>query len=729
MNCSDRYEIGLASNFSPYPTLLRLGPTPIDACLGDRCFSCTPQWGGASKSYTYHTTENDPGIVFAGSGQLTLSALTGGAESLFVRLDQYDRANMTGMTIFQSREEDDPVPLQPSDPERYFIATGADKVPVVAELLWGAADKFPAGPHVTYTAKWDTGTVVSGEVNPSPLMPFGHSIVGVPVPKMSTGKHKLTLTARLPSGKTYTSTNSIEVMVYAQNIYIGLEGTFQPKNPVDHLPQFVPGASLNGTNLDLRATPQMIQLNILIGRGSSGTFTVRLTNISRYPGIAMNYPLDATDSDADIDFGAGDTELFNVPIPKGGAPKVVKLPLYIHDYAASATIEVTMPYRKTSFVARRRIPLDADSNGIPDPAYTALGGTQINTAGLTSTSDDDDAGGAVGTDAGVTGDGLSTFEEFRGFFVAGGYVRLDPREKDVFVDVDPAFLLSGPVSSPVSLPGTLGPRILYLEPTESSGTDQPSRSLLRTSAVVATNRTGVPVAHTRPQRAVRLIQQTALPPAVHLAGPNLDLPVWTVGILGATLSDDVLNVDLLNAPGNVATLESPMRTQFSEVYPRTFTNLAVNTTFSYPEHYDANGNVVPRCTSPNQSNCDVWDSTNHLIIPLLRDQAWGILYTVPDPAHDPVEHYSLQARSCLTDDPIVGGLTTIQMERLKGLIAAHEMGHAMHLAHLTNYPADCSTMMFDTEAAAPGRRAMSNYVPQPTGFTPSDRAMIRLWKP
>ena len=94
-----------------------------------------------------------------------------------------------------------------------------------------------------------------------------------------------------------------------------------------------------------------------------------------------------------------------------------------------------------------------------------------------------------------------------------------------------------------------------------------------------------------------------------------------------------------------------------------------------------------------------------------------------------MEHYSFQARSCLTDDPILGGLTTIQMERLKGLIAAHEMGHAMHLAHLTSYPADCGKMMFDTEAAAPARRAMSNYLPQPTEFTPSDRAMIRLWRP
>lgn len=729
MNCSDRYRVSLAPNFSPYATLLGLGPTSVDACIGDRCFSCSPQWGGESKSYTYHTTDTDPGIVFAGAGQVTLSALTTDAEGLYLRLEQYNRADMTGMTIFQSREEDDPVPLQPSDPERYFIATGADKVPVVAEMLWGSTDRFPAGPNVTYTAAWDTGSIVNCEVTPSPLMPYGYSIVGVPVPKMSTGKHKFTVTAQLPSGKKYTSTNSIEVMVYAQNIYIGVEGTFQPKNPVDQLPQFIPGAALNGTNLDLRSTPQVVQLNILIGRGSSGTFDVKLTNVSRYPGIAMNHPLGATDSNPDVDFGSGLTELTGVSIPKGGAPKVVPIPLYIYDYGASAMIEVTMPYRKTTFTARRRVPLDADNNQLPDRGWTAVSSVEVSSTGLTAIGDIDAADGATGTDAAVTGDGFSNYEEYRGFFVAGGYVRLNPRQKEVFVDLDPEFLLAGPVASPLSALLTLSPRLLYVEPTEVDGDDLLSRNVLRTSPVVNGNRATVPVAHARPQRAVRLISQTVFPPAVHLAGPGIDVPIWQVGILGITVSDDVLDIDLLNAPGNVATLETPMRTQFSEVYTRTFMNLAVNTTFSYPEHYDTAGNVVPRCDFQGQANCDFWDTANNLIIPSQQPGGWGILYTVPDPAHDPVEHYSLQGRNCGADTPLLGGFTTIQMERLKGLIAAHEIGHALHMPHIGNFATDCGDIMFDDEAPAPHRRTMSTYTPQPTGFGPRNHQTMRLWQP
>jgi hypothetical protein len=520
----------------------------------------------------------------------------------------------------------------------------------------------------------------------------------------------------------------MSVFVYAQNIYITLEGDFKPKAPVDQAPQFVPGSAMNGTNLDLRTTPQMVQLNILVGRGSSGAFDVKLKNVSRYPGIAMNYPAGATDSNADIDFGGGLTELTGVPIPKGGAPKVVQLPLYIHDYGASTTIEVTMPYRKTTFTTRRNVPIDTDTNQLPDQGWTTFGSVAVSSIGLTATGDVDVADGAVGADAAVTGDGLSNFEEFRGVFVAGGYVRLNPRQKEVFVDIDPEFLLAGPVASPLSVLLTLTPRLLFLEPTEVDGEDDLSRNLLRIQGVVNSNRATVPVAHSRPQRALRLISQTALPPAVHLAGPNIDVPVWQVGILGVTVSDDVIDTQLLNAPGNVATLETPMRTQFSEVYPRTFTNLAVNTTFSYPTHYDAAGNVVPACTSSNQAGCDFWDTANNLIIPSLQPGGWGILYTVPDPLHDPVEHYSLQARTCGADAPILGGLTTIQMERLKGLIAAHEMGHAMHLDHLRTFATDCSDIMFDDEAAPPHRRAMSNYVPQPSGFSSRDQAMMRLWQ-
>ncbi len=460
------------------------------------------------------------------------------------------------------------------------------------------------------------------------------------------------------------------------------------------------------------------------------TFSIDDTEVSHFPGIAMNYPINNPDTGPDMAFARSLTPVVltssvDVQFAANGDTFAT---LVIRDYGAFGTINITVTAgRKTYSLGPLRLPVD-NGYGLPAAGWY-VNGVHIDGARLTATGDDDTAGGAVGSDDAVTGDGFSNFEEFRGFVVAAGYVRLNPREKDIFVDVDPEFLLGSAVTSPVPLLLTLTPRILYLEPTEVSGQDQLSRNLLRTQGVVDPNRDTLPIAHTRAQRAVRLIYQSAFPPAVHLAGPNIDVPVWEIGYLGATFSDDILNIDVLNAPGNLATIETPMRTQFSEVYPRTWTNLAVNTTFTYPFHYDANGNVVPRCTFQGETGCDFWDTTNLLIIPSLQDNAWGILYTVPDPAHDPVEHYSLQARDCSSDSAVLGGLTTIQMEQVKGLIAAHEMGHAMHMDHVRDFATDCGDMMFDDEALPPQRRAMSNYVPQPSGFSANDQAMIRLWQP
>ncbi|MGH9456656.1 MAG: hypothetical protein ACRD2J_03340 [Thermoanaerobaculia bacterium] len=740
-DCSHSYSATLTPNANDYTPLFTAGWLPHETCVNQSpvfgCLTCGVKWGGQNSfPSTSMTTSNRPGFV-AGGGNVTLVSHNGGGpdDVVVLPVEQFNRDAMESMRVYQSGDEENPAPASQTDIDAaYYIADSADRVTVVPVFEYGAdangiMREFPAGPGVAWSAIWDKGAATSEpEERFAPQGLHGHSILAVPVPKLETGEHTFLIEARLPSGKTYTSA-ATSVMVYAQNIYITVEGTFAPKKPEDQLPQFVPGAALNGTNLDLRNGPQMIQLNILIGRGSRGTFDVKLTNVSRYPGITMNYPPGATDSDPDIDFGAGDLELIDVPIPKGGAPKVVKLPLYIHDYAASATIEVTMPYRKTTFTTQRRIPLDEDGNQLPDQGWRAVGGITVGATGLTATGDVDAAGGSTGTDAAIVGDGFSNFEEFRGFIAAGGYVRLDPQSKEIFVDLDPAFLLAGPVASPLSALLTLGPRILFLEPDETKSEDELTRLLHRVRGVVNSNRTGVPVGHPRPQRAIRLIQQTLLPPAIYLAGPNIHVPVWQIGYLGATFSDDVLDIDVLNSPGNVGTTETPMRTQFSEVYTRTFTNLAVSTTFTWPEHYDAAGNVVPPCTTANQSGCDVWDTTNHLIIPALQDGVWGILYTVPDPAHDPADHYSLQARRCSDDTAVLGGLTTLEMERLKGLLAAHEMGHAMGMKHLKNFPGDCGDLMFDTEAPHPNRRTMSHYLPQPSGFSSKDQAMIRLWQP
>lgn len=76
-----------------------------------------------------------------------------------------------------------------------------------------------------------------------------------------------------------------------------------------------------------------------------------------------------------------------------------------------------------------RLPVDqADSNWLPDAGWRAGSGASISGFGLASS---DDETGPTGNS--FTGDGLTAFEEYRGFAASGQHVRLNPQEKDLFI--------------------------------------------------------------------------------------------------------------------------------------------------------------------------------------------------------------------------------------------------------------------------------------------------------
>lgn len=711
IDCYHRYAAELVPNFSLYASpLFQLGTGQgrDEACLNNICFSCYTHWGG-QPTYTYHTTTTNPGYLPAGGGVIGVRSLTGGGsgDSLYLNVSQVNRDAMQSVTMFLARSEDDPTPMQPDEINAaYFIANSADRVPVILEFHYGTG-LFPAGPGLTYSATWDSGDIVVPEYNAGPLMPLGYSILGVPIPKLPTGKHTFTVKATLPGGKSYT-TPSMEVFVYTQSIYVTVEGNFAPKAPVDQSAQFVPGATLSGTNLDLRTAPQMVQLNILIGRGSRGTFNVKLANVSRYPGIAMNYPPGATDTDPDIDFGGGDTELLDVPIPKGGAPKAVKLPLYIHDYAASATIEVTMPYRKTTFKAKQTIPIDEDKNGLPDAGWF-VGSTKIDPAGLKSADDLDEQGVA-----GQAGDGLSVFEEYRGIFQMGMFTRLDPARRDLFVVPDPAIMMIP--ETPIARLLTIGPAVHFLDTTEVVGEDYLPRGLTFTKPVVDSNRKDSPGARLFGQRAVRIIDQQQFYPNVQRktwAGDPATVPVYRAGIFGATIIDDE-NPDAL---ADELLPQTPDKTRVVEWYEQTRVSTGIHTEFpSGPFGYvDADGQPTETCIGPgNPPNCDNFDMVHQLILPQQTGpDMWAVLHTVPT---NPGDFYTLPGQRC--DFPgliFVGGFDTDNLKAQRGAVIAHEVGHAVHLAHRV----DCGTMMY---------YRITDTAPPPKSFDSFEKQGVKLWQ-
>lgn len=737
-DCGRTWSATLNPNANDYTPLFTAGWLPHETCVNQYpvfgCLTCGVKWGGLdSFPSSSMTTSNRPGFVAGGIADVILVSHNGGGQNdvLVLFVEQFNRDAMASMRVYQSVDEEDPAPASTADINAaYYIADSADRVSVVAVFEYGPDSngvmrEFPAGPGFTWSAIWDSGAATSApEERFAPQGLHGHSILAVPVPKLPTGKHSFVLEGRLPSGKTYTSA-ATTVMVYAQNIYITVEGTFAPKSPQDQLPQFVPGETLNGTHLDLRTGPQMVQLNILVGRGSSGTFDVKLANVSRYPGITMNYPAGATDTNPDMDFGAGDTELYGVPIPKGGAPKVVKLPLYIRDYAASATIEVTMPYRKTTFSTRRTVPRDDDGNQLPDGGWHLPTGTDVAAGGLSAAGDVDDAVSASNTQP---GDGLSNFEEYRGFLVQGQYTRTDPRRKDLFLDVDPEILSE---MNAITVFSTLPLHLLYLDPDEVVGQDVANR-FERGRPIVNSNRQGIPGARPAGKRAVRIVYQLNDPPRLRDPVTQKEWDAWRLGILGIAIPDEFVNVTILTDPLNVEVLHSPDHVQVVEIYPRAF-NRALHTDFT-AAYRDAAGNLVPDCATVTPGTpCDHWDVANQLILPDVESVP-GLganaffLHTVLDPDRYPFPDWYTKPLSMTCSGGVVPetikGLSDDQMMQLRAAYAGHELGHAVHMGHTSL----CGNIMYDNVPAKP-RQTMADVLPIFGNFTGMNVDQILLTEP
>jgi len=157
---------------------------------------------------------------------------------------------------------------------------------------------------------------------------------------------------------------------------------------------------------------------------SAGT-NVYLTNqtTSHYPGNCTNV---GTDTGPDFVLGAATT------ITVAGVAKTA-YPLIGQDCGGMAVLQVGTD----KFI----VPRDTNLNGIPD-FLEAFG------VALTPDGDND-------------GDGISNFDELRGFVVAGQHIRTNPTVKDVFVHLvkpqcgSTSLLFGGPVTYPVAAVGAL----------------------------------------------------------------------------------------------------------------------------------------------------------------------------------------------------------------------------------------------------------------------------------
>lgn len=187
----------------------------------------------------------------------------------------------------------------------------------------------------------------------------------------------------------------------------------------------------------LEVTARVVTASGAAPRVSVKSFEWELVQTSREPGVAMNYPVNATDRRLDLELDATGEFFVRenenqrvVRAVRSGFTDTVKVVPY--DWGGWSTLQVTailtnerrlVGKLKGSAETGLRVPKRAAASKIADAWKTAMGANGADGV------DDDDA--PVGS--GVKGDGLTLYEEYRGFYQGGEHISCDPNVKDLFV--------------------------------------------------------------------------------------------------------------------------------------------------------------------------------------------------------------------------------------------------------------------------------------------------------
>ena len=497
--------------------------------------------------------------------------------------------------------------------------------------------------------------------------------------------------------------------LFITGLYLSV-AAFDTANPVDDLPSFVPGSNRDGSSVSLDGMPQRVTLHVLTGGSSRGFVTFQLEDVSAYPGMAMNWPINNPDTAPDLVLENAGQQASSLRVPFSGSGNT-SVSLLVRDYAAKGRVRVTIESGKNTYsLASVALPSDANGNTLPDAGWYALQNATTGTSvhitevSLTSRDDgDDNPTGAGEPTAGRVGDGLTALEEYRGFIVGGYHRRLNPFRKDLLLDMDPELIAYR--SMVTKLPLTMH----YLRPNEVQATSSADPILDHIRPVINPNRSGITGATT--QRALRVRIQTsdlvtAIDPATHT-----QVPAWRV-YGGVCFSDDMDPYDTSNQP---PAAEDPNRTSHIDFYPRGFENdvISLGENGLIDSSVDAFGRPVPPCQTASQFDCDIYDTNRGVIAP----GPDRILNVVPRPGSD--DYYSLFMRFC---DPIIAPVVVSRtvVDNVRTAIVAHETVHGLDVDH----GGRCGDLMW----VHPTLGGVTRFLPTPTDFTNVERDQIRLHK-
>lgn len=161
----------------------------------------------------------------------------------------------------------------------------------------------------------------------------------------------------------------------------------------------------------------------------------RLEDTSRLPGICGNWPYGSDDTSPDLEFDSPKATDERQALEFEDLTTLRKTVFVVpYDFGAFSTLRVTAELDDGTTVHGRLVGQDGDPTAIRIPARaedSKVARAWLREQGAVGKADDvDDEAEPAGK--GV-GDGLSLFEEYRGFYSRGKHVRADPKRKDVFV--------------------------------------------------------------------------------------------------------------------------------------------------------------------------------------------------------------------------------------------------------------------------------------------------------
>jgi hypothetical protein len=187
--------------------------------------------------------------------------------------------------------------------------------------------------------------------------------------------------------------------------------------------------------------------NVIIVPPPSGLLSVdlELVDVSQFKGMAMNH---GDSEELDFRFGSGSASPTTASVAFDGTSGVATLEFLCEDYGGFATLNATADTWSFS----QRLPVKAEDSNLPKNGWKTWSDNDILNPGLSDSEDEDTIPAVSGNPPdGKIGDGLSNYEEFRGFIVREQHRRTNPFKKDLFMSSNLATGISFANNMPVTV--------------------------------------------------------------------------------------------------------------------------------------------------------------------------------------------------------------------------------------------------------------------------------------